>query len=48
MAQKKNQSNLVTAILYILVGLLLCILRDSILDIMFTIAGVIFIVLGNT
>ena len=45
MAEKKN-SNLISALLYIVVGILLCVFRSGMLDILFTVAGIGFIVFG--
>ena len=43
---KKNQSNLITALLYIAVGLLFCIFRSEMMGVLFTIVGVLLIVKG--
>ena len=45
MAEKKN-SNLISAFIYIIVGILLCVFKSGMLDILFTIAGIVFIVFG--
>lgn len=43
---KKVNSSLLTALMYIVVGLLFCIFRASVLNWLLTIVGVLFIVLG--
>ena len=46
MAKKNNTSNLISAILYILVGVLLIVFKSATLGWAMTIAGVIFIISG--
>lgn len=51
MAKKKNlslklDSNLVTAIAYIIIGILCCVLRAEVFQIILTIVGVLFVVQG--
>lgn len=43
---KKSNSNLTNALLYIVVGLLFCILRSGAMNILFTIVGALLIVKG--
>ena len=43
---KKNQSNLTTAALYVIVGILFCIFRAGLLNWLLTIAGILFLVVG--
>ena len=43
---KTNGSELLTALLYIVVGILFCIKQDAMIDILLTIAGVLLIVKG--
>ena len=44
--KKANSSELLTALLYIVVGILFCIKQDAMIDILLTIAGVVLIVKG--
>lgn len=44
--KKANSSELLTALLYIVVGILFCIKQDAMIDILLTIAGVLLIVKG--
>lgn len=44
--KKANGSELLTALLYIVVGILFCIKQDAMIDILLTIAGVLLIVKG--
>ena len=46
MAKKNNSSNLISAILYILVGVLLIVFKSATLGWAMTIAGIVFIVSG--
>ena len=46
MAKKNNTSNLISAILYILVGVLLIVFKSATLGWAMTIAGAIFIISG--
>ena len=46
MASKKFNTNLTSAIMYIVLGALFCIFRAGVLDWLMTIAGVLFIVFG--
>ena len=43
---KKSHSNLVNALIYIVLGVLFCIFKAGMLNWMLTIAGIVFIVLG--
>lgn len=43
---KKNNSNLTSAVLYVVVGILFCIFRAGLLDWMLTIAGILFLAVG--
>ena len=43
---KKSHSNLVNALIYIVLGVLFCVFKASTLEWMLTIAGIVFIVLG--
>jgi uncharacterized membrane protein HdeD (DUF308 family) len=43
---KKKQSNLTTAMLYVIVGILFCIFRAGLLNWLLTIAGILFLVVG--
>ncbi len=44
--RKKLASNLLSSIIYIVVGVLFCIYDNAILDTLLTVAGIVFIVLG--
>ena len=46
MASKKINSNLMSAIMYIVIGALFCIFKAGVLDWLMTIAGILFIVFG--
>lgn len=46
MASKKFNSNLTSALMYIILGVLFCVFRAGVLDWLMTIAGVLFIVFG--
>ena len=46
MARKKVSNNVMTAILYVVVGALLCIFKASVLSWIMTAAGVLFVVAG--
>lgn len=46
MAKQNNQNNLLTALLYIVVGVLFCVFQDQIIGWILTVAGVAFIIDG--
>ena len=46
MAKQKNQNNLLTALLYIVVGALFCVFQDQIVGWILTAVGVVFIIDG--
>lgn len=46
MAKKKSNSNFITALMYIIIGIICCIFGGGMINWMLTIAGILFIVFG--